>query len=329
MIDPAIHYKLHSGPPAGSDKNAKSDPILILVADRDTAVILEPVTDDESDPLGSGSSTEPQVRFPRLAELSAVGAATPAAKPDAAGTRAATPAIAEGAAADIIARCQQWHQIAVWRRRPVYALSVTDEDLDLLAQSASLGRENYRNLYLRISEIELGLFARAIQIVEWYATTGFCSACGKPTTVSEAESVARCTECGHDQYPQLAPAMIVAVQREGEILLARSPRFRGAFHSVLAGFVEPGESVEECVHREIYEETKVRVRNVRYFGSQSWPFPHSLMLGFTADWASGEIEIDGVELEHADWYGPDDMPPVPSELSISGRLIKNFRESCG
>ena len=282
MIDPHIHYRLPAVSPG-------SDPVVILVADKDTAVV-------QSD---SGA------RFPTVGVFPT------------------------GPAARIIERCAPWHEIASWQGKPVLALAVDSDDLDQMAEAADLKRENFRSLYLNISEVELGLLGRAIQIVDWYATSRYCPSCGTPTNVPERESVARCPACAHDQYPRLAPAMIVAVVREGKLLLARAPRFKGAFHSVLAGFVEPGESAEECVHREVFEEAGLLVKNVRYFGSQSWPFPHSFMLGFTAEWSSGEIEIDRDELEHADWYGADELPPVPSELSISGRLIRWFRETHG
>ncbi len=282
MIDPHIHYRLHAVSPG-------SDPVVILVADKDTVVV-------QSD---SGA------RFPTLGVFPT------------------------GPAARIIERCAPWHEIASWQGRSVLALAVDSDDLDQMAETADLKRENFRSLYLNISEVELGLLGRAIQIVDWYATSRYCPSCGTPTNVPERESVARCPACAHDQYPRLAPAMIVAVVREGKLLLARAPRFKGAFHSVLAGFVEPGESVEECVRREVFEEAGLLVKNICYFGSQSWPFPHSLMLGYIAEWAEGELRIDEEELEHADWYGADELPPVPSELSISGRLIRWFRETHG
>jgi NAD+ diphosphatase len=188
-------------------------------------------------------------------------------------------------------------------------------------------RETYRNLFPGVGNIRLALFARAIQIADWASTSLFCPACGARCVPGKDESVSRCPDCGHDQYPRMAPAMIVAVVRNGRLLLARAPRFRGAFHSVLAGFVEPGESVEDCIHREVWEETRVMVKNIRYFGSQSWPFPHSLMLAYTAEWSGGEIQIDSRELEHAAWYAPDELPPVPGELSIAGRLIRWFVET--
>jgi NAD+ diphosphatase len=168
-----------------------------------------------------------------------------------------------------------------------------------------------------------------MQVLAWDETSRFCSCCGEKTTAHDSECVKQCEQCGHTQYPRLAPAMIVGVVRDGKLLLAQSPRFKGVFHSILAGFVEPGETAEECVRREVFEEVGIRVRDIRYFGSQSWPFPHSFMLGFTASWEAGEINPDPDEIAHADWYAPDEMPATPSEVSISGRIIRWFRESYG
>jgi len=217
-----------------------------------------------------------------------------------------------------------WHEIARWGNHAVVAGPAESEELDAWAGETGVTRDTYRNLFPRLGAVEFGLLARAIQIVEWDRTSRHCSACGSATEVPEIESVARCPDCGHVQYPRVSPAMIVAIVREGRLLLARSSRFRGSIHSVLAGFVEPGESVEECIHREVWEEARIKVKNLRYFGSQSWPFPHSLMLAFTAEWAGGEIRIDEEEIERADWYLPEEMPPVPSELSIAGRMIRWF-----
>ena len=141
---------------------------------------------------------------------------------------------------------------------------------------------------------------------------------------SDREKARVCSNCGYISYPLICPAIIVAVEREGMILLARSPRFPKGRYSVLAGFVEPGESLEDTVRREVMEEVSIELDEVRYFGSQPWPFPHSLMLGFTARWKAGEIRVDGIEIEDAHWYSPEDLPNTPSTKSISGRLIKNF-----
>ena len=134
----------------------------------------------------------------------------------------------------------------------------------------------------------------------------------------------RCTRCGLMHYPRLSPAAIVLVERGDQILLARSPGFPKGLYSVLAGFVEPGESIEETVVREISEEVGIGVQNVTYFGSQPWPFPNSLMIGFTAHHASGDIRIDATEIEDAGWYEPGGFPPLPPKVSIARAMIDGF-----
>ena len=132
---------------------------------------------------------------------------------------------------------------------------------------------------------------------------------------------------GNGQFPRVAPSMIVAVEKENAILLARSPHFPPGIFSVLAGFLEPGESAEEAVAREVYEETGIEVTDIAYFGSQPWPFPHSLMLGYQARYAGGEIRIDGTEIEAAEWYPSDDMPMIfQGNVSIAQWLIRDFLE---
>jgi NAD+ diphosphatase len=125
-------------------------------------------------------------------------------------------------------------------------------------------------------------------------------------------------------YAPLHPAIIVAIEKEGKLLLAHNTRMPGRRYSILAGFVEPGESLEQTVAREVMEEAGIEVRDIRYFGSQSWPFPCSLMLGFTAHWNGGELRPDGVELDDAGWFAPDEFPDIPPSLSISRRLIDDF-----
>jgi len=161
----------------------------------------------------------------------------------------------------------------------------------------------------------------ANHMVHWHRTHRYCGVCGHPTTFMENEGGKTCTNCGHRTYPRISPAVIVAVVKDGKLLLGASPRFKGRFYSVVAGFVDPGESLESCVVREVKEETNIDVHNIRYFGSQPWPFPDSLMVGFVADYKSGDIQVDGDELMDANWFGPDDMPPIPPGISIARRLI--------
>jgi NAD+ diphosphatase len=182
-----------------------------------------------------------------------------------------------------------------------------------------------RALYGRADEEHYALAGRAVQIMDWDRSHQYCGACAEPTVASSSERARSCPRCGLVVFPRIAPAVIVAVEREGRILLARSPHFPPRFYSVPAGFVEPGESLEQAVVREILEETGVTVEDVRYFGSQPWPYPNSLMVGFEARWKDGEIRVDGEELEDAGWFAPDAMPPYfKGRISISGWLIEEF-----
>lgn len=184
-----------------------------------------------------------------------------------------------------------------------------------------------RSLFGRLPEELMGLAAHAIQIKEWDRTHQFCGACGSPTDYHPTQRARVCTDpaCGLSFYPRLAPAMIVAVERGPEILLARSPHFPPGIYSVLAGFVEPGESVEGAVYREVLEETGIRVKNIRYFGSQPWPFPHSLMLGFQAEYEGGEVRPQPDEIEDAAFFHVDALPKTfPGRVSISQWLLHDF-----
>jgi NAD+ diphosphatase len=189
--------------------------------------------------------------------------------------------------------------------------------------------QGLRALYSRLQNSEFWLAARAVQIVDWDRTHQFCSRCGTPTVDRPDERVKKCPNCGLLSYPRLAPAVIVRVERTSpdgrrQMLLARNHRFPSGYFSVLAGFVEPGETLEECVRREVYEETNILVEKIRYFGSQPWPFPHSLMIAFVAEYAGGEIQVDGVELDEAGWFTADNLPQVPPPLSVSRQLIDAF-----
>lgn len=159
------------------------------------------------------------------------------------------------------------------------------------------------------------------QIATWAWEHRFCGACGRALVAVDGERAMQCLDCRMRNYPRLSPSMIVLVTRGDEILLARSPRFLAGVYSTLAGFVEPGETVEHCVIREIREEVSLEVCNVRYVTSQSWPFPHSLMLGFHAEYASGEIVPQPEEIEDARWFRLDALPPLPAQRSISRYLI--------
>ncbi len=181
-----------------------------------------------------------------------------------------------------------------------------------------------RSLYGELPENLFAIAARAVQIVEWDRTHQYCGHCATPTIQLPTERAKRCPKCKLRQYPRLSPAVIMLVHKGSEILLARAPRFPGGMYSVLAGFVEPGESLEETVEREVREEVGIEIKNVRYFGSQPWPFPNSLMVGFIAEYASGTLVLEPTEIEAADWFAKDNLPPVPDKLSIARKLIDWF-----
>lgn len=183
-----------------------------------------------------------------------------------------------------------------------------------------------RELFGMVPDEELGWASRAAQLAAFDRDHRFCGRCGRRATPSPAEHARVCTGCGAIVYPRLSPAVIVLVERNDTCLLARSPRFPPGVHSAIAGFVEPGETAEHAVERELAEECGVAVTDIRYAGSQPWPFPHSLMLGFTATHAGGEVQIDGTEVEAAGWFGVDALPPLPLPGTIARRLIEEFVE---
>ncbi|NJR67192.1 MAG: NAD(+) diphosphatase [Leptolyngbyaceae cyanobacterium CRU_2_3] len=184
-----------------------------------------------------------------------------------------------------------------------------------------------RELHGVLEDDLFALGARAVQIKEWDRTHQYCGHCATVTVQMPNERAKRCPKCSLVSYPRLSPAIIVLVSRDDEVLLARAPRFPTTMYSVLAGFVEPGESLEETVIREVREEVGVEVKDIRYFGSQPWPFPNSLMIGFTATYAGGEIVPEPNEIVEAAWFHKHNLPQVPSKLSIARQLIDWFAES--
>jgi NAD+ diphosphatase len=184
-------------------------------------------------------------------------------------------------------------------------------------------RAPLRAAMMQFGDPLMGVAGRAAQVLEWDRAHRHCGVCGTPTVLQATERSRKCPACGHTAYPRLSPAIMALVWREGEVLLARSPHYVPGVYSALAGFVEAGESLEECLRREVAEEVGVQVTNLRYYGSQSWPFPHSLMIAYTAEWVSGEIVKQADEIEDAQWYALDALPKIPPRFSISGHLIRD------
>lgn len=180
-----------------------------------------------------------------------------------------------------------------------------------------------RSLFSVLPEPLFRVAGRALMVVDWDRSHRFCGRCGTATRAKEGERARECPACGELAYPRISPAIIVAVTRGERILLVRHHRFAQRF-TVIAGYVEPGETLEECVHREVREETGIEIGEPRYFANQPWPFPHSLMVAFTAEYASGEIRVDPSELIEGGWFTADALPVIPDKVTIARRLIDAF-----
>lgn len=174
-------------------------------------------------------------------------------------------------------------------------------------------------------ELQYAAISRQAQLDRWQTHAAFCCVCAADLIQHPIEEIARvCSGCGHVHYPPISPCIIVLVLNKDQCLLAHAAKFNAGRYSTLAGFIEPGESAEQAVVREVKEEVGIDVGNIRYFKSQSWPFPHSLMLGFFADYVSGNVQPDGDEILAADWFGRDALPDLPPSFSISRQLINAF-----
>ncbi len=211
------------------------------------------------------------------------------------------------------------HYMGSLAGQPCVALTLADN----AAIPDGLRATGLRALFLRIPDAHLALAGRASQVVEWDRTHRFCGRCGTATHDKPDERAKACPACGYTAYPRISPAMMALVTRGKELLLARSRRFANtAMYSALAGFVEAGETIEDCVAREVREEVGLEVKDLRYFGSQSWPFPHSLMVAYSAEYAGGDILLEDAEIVEARWFAADALPQMPPGVSIARRLIE-------
>jgi NAD+ diphosphatase len=190
---------------------------------------------------------------------------------------------------------------------------------------AGMGYEGLRALFSVLEDPHFALAGRAIQLLDWDRNHRFCGRCGAPTEAKTEERARTCAACRLASYPRIAPAVMALVRREQEgkpqVLLGRSPHFPPGMYSALAGFVEAGETLEQCLQREVHEEVGVRVSRCRYFASQPWPFPNSLMIAFVCDWESGDIRPQAGEIEAASWFDVLQLPKLPSRISIARKLI--------
>ncbi len=208
---------------------------------------------------------------------------------------------------------------------------LNDEDLWVRVLIAGALPAPYQWLGLRsqleiLPASEFQLVGRALQIAQWFYDHRYCGRCGRETAQDEIDRAKVCHGCELRFYPRISPCMIVLVTRGEELLLAHHRRATRVVYSTLAGFVEAGESVEECVRREIKEEVGIEVGKLEYFRSQPWPFPSQLMFGFFAEYEAGEIDIDPAEIVDAKWFRYDQLPQVPASASVAGQLIAHYLE---
>lgn len=197
---------------------------------------------------------------------------------------------------------------------------------DVIVSNTDIESENFHNLFelYDISHEDYQMASRAVLVRDWYKSHQYCGACGTKTVIDKKDMMLICPKCGQMHYPRIAPAIIVAINNNDKLLMAKHSYHKTFNYALIAGFVEAGESIEEAVKREVKEEVGINIKNIKYVKSQPWPFPNSLMLGFTADYDSGEISVDGDEIIEAKWFKPDEIEKPSSTISISSWLINNY-----
>lgn len=217
---------------------------------------------------------------------------------------------------------EQQQYLGIYENMPCFAAQVQQTQATTLPSDMRF--QPIRQSHETLGDADLfSMITRAKQILYWDKSTQFCGYCGQKTQPSTTERAKICPICKTLAFPSISPAALVLIWRDNEILLARSPHFMPGVYSILAGFVEPGETLEHAVVREVKEEVGITIKNLNYFASQSWPFPSNLMLGFIAEYESGEIQIDN-ELEDAQWFSINKLPPLPKPISLSRRIIDAY-----
>ncbi|MCD7781094.1 MAG: NAD(+) diphosphatase [Methanosphaera sp.] len=205
--------------------------------------------------------------------------------------------------------------IGVFKHKPCFVVNVYDDD-------------KYTNLYefYNINKEDYQMARRAVLVNDWYNSNQYCGHCGTKTVLDDNDMMLKCPSCGQVHYTRIAPAIIVTIVKDDKLLMAKHKRHAKNTYALIAGFVEAGESIEQTVHREVAEEVGLKIKNLQYVDSQSWPFPNSLMLGFTAEYDSGTINVDEEEITDAKWFSADEIEPPVSDISISAYLINKFIE---
>lgn len=207
----------------------------------------------------------------------------------------------------------------------IYSVDISDHHF-LFEEQGYLSIVEYeiRHLFSMLSPYDISVLGRANQLMHWIKSNKHCGYCGSIKTFSESEEALFC-KCNNTMiYPTISPCVLALIYKENKILLARNALFPEGLFSALAGFIEVSETAEECVQREVFEEVSLKVKNVKYFGSQSWPFPSQLMLAYICEYESGEINVDGKEIVEADWYDMDNLPNTPPNSTLSGTLINSY-----
>ena len=210
--------------------------------------------------------------------------------------------------------------------KKIYAVDISNSNDDINIGYKSLVEYDIRHLLAISKPEDIVLMGRANQLLHWIKSNKFSGYTGELNKFDEKEETLYCPTTSSMIYPSISPCVLAMITKEDKILLARNTLFPEGLYSVLAGFIEVSESAEETVAREVLEEVNIKVKNINYFGSQPWPFPSQLMLGFSCEYESGQIKVDKKEIEEANWYQADDLPFIPPETSLSGRLIKSFVE---
>jgi len=216
---------------------------------------------------------------------------------------------------------KQQHYLGLYGTTPCYVVEIAETQAP---PSGMLFQPLRAPYYLGHDENLFLIASRAKQILHWDKTTQFCGHCGHKTQDSDKERTKICPHCAALFYPYVTPVVLALVWRKNEILLARSAHFQKGVYSLLAGFVETGETLEHAVAREVKEEVGVCIKNLQYFGSQPWPFPSNLMIGFMAEYDQGDMILDPTEIEDAQWFSVDALPPLPSPISLARRMIDKF-----
>ena len=207
----------------------------------------------------------------------------------------------------------------------IYSVDISGHPFPLKEQGyLSLVEYEIRHLFPMLTPYDISVLGRANQLMHWIKSNKHCGYCGSIKTFSDSEEALFC-KCNNIMvYPTISPCVLALIHKDKKILLARNALFPEGLFSALAGFIEVSETAEECVEREVFEEVSLKVKNVKYFGSQSWPFPSQLMLAYICEYESGEINVDGKEIVEADWYDLDNLPNTPPNSTLSGTLINSY-----